>query len=364
MGAVRPLTHNEDQRHHVTIIVSNEMDEFKNRPAYGWGEFTSEMFGSLSFILGIAFVALIDWIFATLLWFCGKLPYIPAMPPILNSDLYVRDIYYHVRHELFGDPIPMTISQTYLKVHEHRRDAFKAVAPSAEKSGSDHRHPQFPRMHQRKSSLAIMSEAIMAVSHHHHDESLLQERLHSLSEAISGKEETLVKGLQKRSSYPPDVSSRQWMSLSKTRQPKSTSSSVHGMPEKWSEPKITISAPDEDAVREGQPEATSTGYEEGYDTGQDDQTVNRSSLPGIDRQHRPSRAESVLRDLDVAEASQSAEVEDETPLPPLPAAAATRERRRSSAYRTKPRRKSHAVAPAPAPSIHEDSEDDEPPDWA
>ena len=125
MGIVRPASFNTDQTHNLILIVSNEMDEFRNRPAYGWGEFISEVFGSLSFILGIAFVALIDWILATLLWLCGKLPYIPAMPPILNSDVYIRDIYYTIRHELYGEPIPMTISQTYLKSHERRRDAFQ-----------------------------------------------------------------------------------------------------------------------------------------------------------------------------------------------------------------------------------------------
>ncbi|XP_043246556.1 uncharacterized protein LOC122394065 isoform X2 [Amphibalanus amphitrite] len=373
MGIVKPAIFSNEQRHNLIFIVSNEMDEFRNRPAYGWGDFISEVFGSLSFILGIAFVALIDWVFAALLWLCGKLPYIPAMPPILNSDIYIRDIYFIVRHELYGEPIPMTISQTYLKKHEHRRDAFQAAPSTTEKTDSDHRRPrpQFPRMHQRKSSLALMSEAIAAVSHQH-EEAVLMQQFKSLSEVIRRGSSVADRDLQKRSSFPPGGRSQQ--TSPSVRHPSgATASSSHGMPTKWSEPKITISAPDEDDYRErsqtpspksepdeaeheSQPETQGAPGQEAIDTGQPPLTPAKSGLPGIDQQRRPSRAASVLRDLDAAEASPS--TAEGAAAPQLPAQG----QRRASLYRTKPRRKSHAVAPAPAPAIAESSEGEEPPD--
>ena len=373
MGIVRTTVYNEDEQYHVEIIVSNKVYNFKNRPAYGWGEFTSEMFGSLSFILGIAFVALIDWIFASLLWLCGKLPYIPAMPPLINSDLYVRDIYYHVRHELCGDPIPLTISQAYLKTHEHRRDAFKAAH-----TPTDQRQIHFPRVHQRVSSIAIMSEAIATVSQHHH-ETPLQEQLKSISEALSRQEIAVRRSSEQLLSYPSDLSQH----MPRTDPHRAGRPSMQHMPAKWSEPRITISGPDEVADGTGResPSMDTSALGEDVDAAEqrspladdisalreetdvDDagaggQTADRSSLPGIDRERRPSRAASVLRDLDAAEASRGSEA-DEEPPPPTPAAA--RERRRSSVYRTKPRRKSQAVAPAPEPEHDEQNGGDEPP---
>ncbi|XP_043197269.1 uncharacterized protein LOC122367859 isoform X3 [Amphibalanus amphitrite] len=373
MGNIKPAVFGNEQRHSLIFIVSNEMDEFRNRPAYGWGDFVSEVFGSLSFVLGIAFVALIDWVFAALLWLCGKLPYIPAMPPILNSDIYIRDIYYKVRHELYGEPIPMTISQTYLKKHERRRDAVKAAAQStAEKKDSDHRRPQFPRMHLRKSSLALMSEAFAAVSQQHEEEILMQQ-FKSLSDIIRRGSTVADRSLQRRrSSFPGDRVSQQ-TSASMRHPSGATASSSHGMPTMWSEPKITISAPDEDDVRQrsqtSSSESPANDVEQGrqsadqgapgqeaIDTGQPPLTPAKSGLPGIDQQRRPSRAASVMRDLDAAEASPSTAEGAAAPQPPAQG------QRRASLYRTKPRRKSHAVAPAPVPSIAESSEGEEPPD--
>ncbi|XP_037086546.1 uncharacterized protein LOC119107236 [Pollicipes pollicipes] len=261
--------------HTLTIVVSNLLDQFKVTESYDSGQFISEVLGTLSFMLGIALVALIDWLVAILLWMCGKLPYIPSMPPLINEDIYPLEVYYSLRWEFLGRPMPLVQVPSSEEPYYHSpimpqatRSTFmskalleypvlrskynivdtspvdgrasKRVLPSAStvrRSAST----KFPRLNQRKSSLVVMTQALVAATHKQSDEEFLHHQFSTEMKAFPKREIPTfeTRNIHKRSSYP--LTSKSLHGRFPSRKPLKMLMSYHGMPAKWTGPNSTRS---------------------------------------------------------------------------------------------------------------------------
>ena len=75
----------------LEVLISDELLVFGETQQYEFGKMVAEMLGNLSFLVGVSLVALYDWLIGLVLWMFGKLPFIPAMPPLIKNEIYMRE---------------------------------------------------------------------------------------------------------------------------------------------------------------------------------------------------------------------------------------------------------------------------------
>ncbi|KAF0300370.1 hypothetical protein FJT64_027124 [Amphibalanus amphitrite] len=75
----------------LEVLISDELLVFGEAQQYDFGKMVAEMLGNLSFLVGVSLVALYDWLIGLALWMFGKLPFIPSMPPLIKSEIYMSE---------------------------------------------------------------------------------------------------------------------------------------------------------------------------------------------------------------------------------------------------------------------------------
>ena len=76
----------------LEVLISDPLPVFSETQQYDFGKMIAEMLGNLSFLVGVSLVALYDWLIGLLLWVFGKLPFIPAMPPLIKNEIYMYEV--------------------------------------------------------------------------------------------------------------------------------------------------------------------------------------------------------------------------------------------------------------------------------
>ena len=75
----------------LEVLISDEMPVLSEAQQYDFGKMVAEMLGNLSFLVGVSLVALYDWLIGLVLWMFGKLPFIPAIPPLIKNEIYMSE---------------------------------------------------------------------------------------------------------------------------------------------------------------------------------------------------------------------------------------------------------------------------------
>lgn len=83
---------NEWDSAHLELVFVDRMPVFSEEALHSFGQLLAEIMGNMSFFIGVALVALYDWLIGVCLWMMGKLPFIPPLPPVIKSEIYTEEL--------------------------------------------------------------------------------------------------------------------------------------------------------------------------------------------------------------------------------------------------------------------------------
>lgn len=325
-------------KNRLEIVVTDLFEQSNEIETQEQVQLISELLGLISFIMGIAFVATLDWIVAVLFWICRKLPFIPGMPPLLNMNVYPHRIFLKLKRE-YG---------ATRALGPEIRVPSPSVAPAGAGLDSDVQDKtgipvaRFPRMTQRRSSMDIFAQAVSSLTLGAPDKRHMRRKPSGIGPGRrrrDGKQSRILQSAESKT--PGPVSHSKLMVGNKSK------STLRQNPSVLTAPKITISEFHEQS--------------------------GPSQLPSIGKNRRLSVTHSQLRRLTLTDSETEAlatalvdptgrpsqEERGRRPSAAVPGGWPSRGRgRRPSAYRSAPRRMTMVAARAESHQSQSGSEDE------
>ncbi|XP_037093783.1 uncharacterized protein LOC119113598 [Pollicipes pollicipes] len=83
-------------RPQLVVLLSDQLPVFREMVTYDMGQLLVEATAILGFLLGVSLVACCDWLLGASLWLTGRLPLLPALPPIVKRELHTGGIWRRV----------------------------------------------------------------------------------------------------------------------------------------------------------------------------------------------------------------------------------------------------------------------------